>query len=104
MTKAQPERMPKTQLNHAKSRAEKASKNGQSRSLPVRARPNRKQDETVPDAARTSLRAGPARSSLAAQRRPLCDLGLGDHAAADAGGRGGGALPGFSHALSHAAV
>jgi A/G-specific adenine glycosylase len=58
MTKAQPERMPKTQLNHAKSRAEKASKNGQSRSLPVRARPNRKQDETVPDAARTSLRAG----------------------------------------------
>lgn len=56
--KAQPKRMPKTQLNREKSRAEMASKNGQRRSLPIRARSDRKQDEAVPDAARTSLRSG----------------------------------------------
>jgi len=56
--KAQPKRMPKTQLNREKSRAEMASKNGQRRSLPIRARPDRKQDEADSDAARTGLRAG----------------------------------------------
>jgi A/G-specific adenine glycosylase len=50
--------MPKTQLNREKSRAEMASKNGQRRSLPIRARPDRKQDEADSDAARTGLRAG----------------------------------------------
>ena len=46
--------------------------------------------------------AAPARSALAAQPRPLRHLGLRDHAAADPRGGGGGALPGFHGAISHA--
>ena len=44
----------------------------------------------------------PARPALAAQPRSLCHLGFGDHAAADARGRGRGALQGIHGALSHA--
>src|ERR1017187_3127252 len=42
----------------------------------------------------------PARPSLAAQPGSLRDLGVGNHAAADAGGRGGGALQGVHESVS----
>ena len=43
----------------------------------------------------------PARSALAPQPGPLCHLGVGNHAAADARGRGGGALQGVHGAVSN---
>src|ERR1700733_10571825 len=50
------------------------------------------------------VRAQQTRLAVASQQESICDLGCGDHVAANAGGCGGGAVSGISETLSDAAV